>query len=350
MKCSSKLASISLVLLCTASAWAANSSGANTKAARRLATLKDDSDNYTGEGVVTLRDFDGNFSKAKAAAKERARVDLASGIRVQVRSETSEKMELKGGKVTEEIKSLSESKVLLDLENITFLDFEDVPKQGELTVLAMLSKEDYRRQLAGKAANLFKRENGIEGTYAYQAAQGGVSTPLSGSAPGVEVFWRGISLGFRQFGVAYSFTAPPPDCSVCSGTYSTIENGGSAKGAINTISLGYDWTPWRSRFQIFVPLRINQVMMEVTETNKYLIVSQPGFPPNSTQEQPTEYRVNSWGASLGCGLRFWLNDAIALDVVGYVDEALGTIQNPSRTFTLGQHVQRVQIGLMYSSF
>src|SRR5258708_6643732 len=123
--------------------------------------IKEDSDRFVGEGVAELKEFDGDSVKALAAAKERARGDLASNVRVQVSSDTAEKLESKNGKVTEELKSESKSHADVALENVKYMEFKDFPEKGQMTVLASLSKEDYRRQLAGKKVSVYLPENSL---------------------------------------------------------------------------------------------------------------------------------------------------------------------------------------------
>src|SRR6266852_388429 len=67
--------------------------------------LTDRSDTYVGEGLAKASEFSGDANKALQAARQRAREDLASAVRVQVSSQTSESLELKGGKATEAFSS-----------------------------------------------------------------------------------------------------------------------------------------------------------------------------------------------------------------------------------------------------
>src|SRR5258708_3633608 len=100
--------------------------------------IKQNSDLFVGEGTAKTSEFGDDQAKALDAAKERARADLASSVKVRIKSETSEKLESKDSKVSEEIKSQSQSQADVSLENVKYMEFKDFPGKGQVTVLASL--------------------------------------------------------------------------------------------------------------------------------------------------------------------------------------------------------------------
>lgn len=265
---------------------------AASSADRAYIMMKQDNDIFLGEGQADLKDFQDKLSEALAAAKERARADLATNIRVSVHAETTEKTELKDGKVTEEVKSQSKSQADITLENIKYIEFKDFPAKGQVTVLASLDKTDYRRQLAGKSVKLYTAEDGMR-------LNGGLGgqwgwTKDSGGDPGMNIgidfYWRGYILGIMQSNATTASGGPFLPSSL-------------AKWSVRewTLSAGIDWTPWHTKLQPYIPLR--------------LAYQFAGADP---------YIAHLFGAISGLGLRYWPTDSFAFDACARVNVPFNT--------------------------
>jgi hypothetical protein len=276
--------------------------------------IKEDSDRFVGEGIAALKDFDGDPAKAMAAAKEKARGDLGSNVRVEVKSDTSEKIESKDGKVREEIKSESVSHADVALENVKYMEFKDFPEEGQVTVLASLEKEDYRRQLAGKAVAVYAPEWGVKistGTFYLLQNSKPDDTP---QVLGAELVWNSWNFGFD----AGSPSAPT--------TYGMLH-------------LGYDWTPCKTRFQPYLPLRlIYGAIFFNNQDNSVATVQEPG---------------QFFGYGAGLGFRFWPTDSFAIFLQNTWDGAI----NKSFSSYEGIPVEKgllyggeASLGLMWSGF
>jgi hypothetical protein len=281
-------------------------------AGKRYLKLKDDSDLFVGEGVVELKEFKDDGLKALEAARERARASLASSIQVRITSETSE--ELKNGKdgSSEELSSKSKSLSDLVLENIHNEDFVDFPEKGKVTVLAYVSKADYRRQLAGKAVRVYRPEYGLKltvwglGLNSFATIEdsgtvngepkdfplangngGGASNGDSGSGMtpgfGLEFVWRDLSIGidtYRKDEALYVFDP------------ATKTYGQSSDGlGLWMLSLGWQYIPWSTRVQPFFPVGLH---VAHSSWNMYM--------------------AGAAAASLGAGLRYWPSDAFSIEL------------------------------------
>jgi hypothetical protein len=300
---------------------------AKTAAMTSYLYIKEDDGQYAGEGTALLKEFSGAPEAAKAA-RRRALESLGETIRVQVTSRTTEKIQLKDGKVSEEIRSEGESKVDLSLENVRYLELADFPEPGKLTVLAHVSKEDYRRQLAGKGVPLYVPENGMRVSAGFSGggwiAENGDPSPLVG----VDFFWRGLALGVEMNEVRMGSQGP----------FLTSANAGLLVRAW-TFSFGHDWTPWRWKLQPFIPLRL-----------KYeLAAADP-------------YVAHLFGASAGLGLRYWPTDSFSFDVSLRQNMALnrssllngaGAPYNDPKTgspLLIGLDNMALHVGLLWSGF
>jgi hypothetical protein len=277
--------------------------------------------------VAELKDFGGDPPKASAAAKQRALGDLAANVRVQVTSDSAEKTVSKDGKVSEELQSQSQSHADVALENVKTMEFKDFPNAGQVTVLASLNKEDYRRQLAGKAVKVYRPELGfrISGVVALpdtadlhedqQSHPGGDPAGI-----GLDVVWRsfyfGYQIQFDQYGPADKIPK----------SYT-----------ISALNLGYDWVPWAWRVQPFVPVQLQYAYWDMD----------PSF------AQTVE-------AGAGLGLRFWANDSIAFQVQGLWNQGLwggAVYQSGGNALTVNGHDAHVAMtgpqlgaGITWSGF
>ncbi len=277
------------------------SAGPKKAAMKSYMFIKEDSDRFVGEGVAATGDFAGDRLKAAAAAKERARGDLAANIRVNVSSDTSEKLESKDGKVSEELRSESKSHAELALENVKYMEFKDFPDSGQITVLASLAKEDYRRQLAGKSVRVYAPENGfrILGGVKVGANIGNVgdAVPAHFWGPGGSIY---PVVGFDFFhngwvaGLDLEASSPNDllrqdnNWDPKTGLYSNFSPGYAFFG----LNIGRDFTPWQVKRQIYFPVRLKYAFTHIDPFN----------------------RLDLFGGSAGLGYRFWPTDGLALNL------------------------------------
>jgi hypothetical protein len=253
--------------------------GADSDVWKKYNNLIDDPDLYVGEGVAETTEFHGDANKISQAAHERARAALASSIRVHVSGQTTESVQSGPHGLTESVESGSKSQVDADLEGLRYRDFSDFPGPGKTTTLAYLSREDYRRQLAGRKAPVYASEFGIRFglspylwpssmqpilEHSWQWGQGAGQNSTDHVGYSLDFLWRGWVLG------------------------GDIEKG--APGGFQIFSLGYEWAPWNTRLQPWFPLRA-----EVA-----------GVQYNNNPAVAT-------GASLGAGLRFWFTEGLAFE-------------------------------------
>jgi hypothetical protein len=319
-----------LLLLALAGLAAAEGAGTTAMEMKSYVYIKQDGSLYVGEGVADLKEFGGDFARAVVAAKERARLDLASGIRVEVSGETSEIQEASGSQVREDIKSSSSSRVLLNLENVKYMEFKSLPEQGQVTVLASLSKEDYRRQLAGKAVPVYAPENGLE--LSYGPGGFGEGNWLVGrgneSYLGVDVLFRSFVLGLENGSGVLRFP-------------NAVMDNSELTVSLWNLEFGYDWTPWHWRFQPYVPLRILAENVGIKELSS---------------------GTNVAGAEAGLGFRYWPTDSLAVDLNVRYDQGFNqreligkngapVFDTDSRTNVLASTTGvGIRLGLMWSGF
>lgn len=285
--------------------------GASLRAAdngsKRYLKLKDSADAYVGEGVAKLAEFDGDGLKALEAARERARGSLASAVRVRIVSETREQSSSGPEGSTETVESKSASLADVILENVRIEDFIGLPAEGQVTALAIVSKEDYRRQLAGKAAPLYRPQYGlklavwgwsqpsieaIENTGTMNSAptdapvnMGGNGASGSSVAPGfgLEFVWRDFSLGLDYYRKELGLYLYDDKLN----QYNVRSDGIS----IAMASLGWQYIPWPWRVQPFVPFGVH-----VANVNLF------------------QGQVIAMGASAGLGIRYWPSDAFSFEL------------------------------------
>jgi hypothetical protein len=361
---------LALGTLCGLPARAASRDGSHDMAMKTYVYMKQDSSIYLGEGVVQLEEFSGDMAQAIPAAKERARADLASGIRVQVKCEVSETVQSKSGKTSEDLSSRSKSEADLSLENIKYVEFRGLPEEGQVTVLASISKEDYRRQLAGKGTKVYLPENGLQFNFGFLAwrslhssslanGNGAVDQSSPSSSPrnayiashpgiynqalggdgdsyslGMAFLWRSWSIGVNATPVGLV-------------NFPTYQGDGSTPAApldiqwasldILRVSAGYDWTPLAWKLQPFVPLRVDY---DIWNMNPYF--------------------AQTLGVSVGAGLRYWVNDIAALQVLATWHQGLrdGTVyyqgapvqQAPGQDMSVSGSALELSASLILSTF
>jgi hypothetical protein len=268
---------------------------ADSPAMKTYIHMKQDSDLFLGEGLADRKDFDGNAAKALEAARSRAKGALAEAIKVRVSSQTSENIESKDGKISEDLKSQTQSQADVSIENIKYMEFTDFPETGQMTVLATVSKEDYRRQLAGKGVKVYHLESGLRiGGGLRQSLDLGKLTRNGTQEAGdaltagnLDFFWRNFFAGFQV-----GYLAMPDSRSV---TASTVGKAVSYYG----LRLGYDWAPWAWRVQPFVPLQLGYGYWDMDP-----------------------YFAQTCDVATGLGLRYWANDTIAFQLHGVYHQNL----------------------------
>lgn len=282
--------------------------GAAEAAAKRYLSLKEDGDLYVGEGVVELKEFPSSELKALEAARERARAALGNAIQVRIRSEISETSSSGKGGSSEELSAKSSSLTDVVLENVHSEDFLNFPKEGRITVLAWVSKEDYRRQLAGQKVPVYHHQWGFKvGTGPMRIGSVGdlmdsvkdyispigirgtvdkspIAFPLA-----VELGWRGWALGLQS----WSLQIDTYDFGNSSGTTTSSPNRHDYSFNALLFQVGYDVAPWSWRLQPYAPLRLEAAMVN--------------FGP---------YNANLAAATAGLGLRFWATDSLAIEAAG----------------------------------
>jgi hypothetical protein len=285
--------------------------------------LKEDESLYMGEGTAEAKDFGGSVAKALAAARQQAKGSLAEAIQVRVSSETTEKLSAKDGKASEDVQSETKSKTDLALENIKYAEFTDFPDKGQVTVAATLSKEDYRRQLAGKKVSVYLPEHALK-----------VRTTMDAPNWLVGHYQPGLNLGLELMSGPWTIGGDWENDSVQSPNSHGLQSppGSSPNISRFSLSAGYNWTPWAVRFQPYFPVRVHYQWGGMGQLT-----------------------ANLAGASAGLGFRWWPSDTFALDLCGRYVVGFNSIE--MQPFSAGQDPLQanlsgvqVEIGLMWSSF
>jgi hypothetical protein len=273
--------------------------------AKRYLAIKEDGDLYVGEGVAELKEFPASELKALEAARERARAALGGAIQVRVRSEISEQSSQGKEGSSEELSAKSSSIADLVLENVHSEDFIGLPKEGRITVLAWVSKEDYRRQLAGQKVPVYRHQWGfkagigparidsvavlmdsVKDYVSPIGIRGTVDKSPIAFAPMVELGWQGWALGLQSWGLQ-----------IDTYDYSGSNGGGPGRHDYSFNALlfqaGYDITPWAWRLQPYAPLRLEGASVSLGPYSTFLS-----------------------SATAGGGLRFWATDSLAVEAAG----------------------------------
>ncbi len=276
--------------------------------------IKDDNDLYVGQGAATLKDK-GDWDKAELAATAAARASLAEAIEVRIQSQVTDKLEGNSESVTASTTAITKTESDLKLANVQLKALRDFPSEGTLTVLAYLSKADYRRQLAGKSVAIYRPQYGLKlavwgwslpsiekiedsGTVngpptdaplngGNNNSGGGGGGGGSSTAPGLglEFVWQSFSLGLDFYRKELSLYR-----------YDDILNQYNIKTdgiSVAMVSLGWQYIPWNWRFQPFVPLAVH-----VAHVNLF------------------QGEVLATAASAGLGLRYWPSDAFSFELCG----------------------------------
>jgi hypothetical protein len=308
---------LALLCLCTP-AFAGSSDQEALKKRLQFLEIKDNNDLYVGQGSATLKD-QGDWDKAELAATAAARAALAEGIEVRIQSEITDKMEGGAQGVTESTSALTKSQSDLTLANVQTKALRDFPSDGTVTVLAYLSKVQYRRQLAGKSVAIYRPEFGLKvsvwgwalpgiekiedsgtingpPTDALVAGNGsGGSGNGSSIAPGygLEFVWRDFSLGLDYYrkDLALYIYDPSRD------RYDVKGDGIE----VDSATLGWQYIPWNWRVQPFIPLGVSVAHVALFQSN-----------------------AMATAASAGLGVRYWPSDAFSFEISARYYQGLST--------------------------
>jgi hypothetical protein len=312
---------------------------------KKYNNLIDDSDLYTGEGVVQVSEYGGDPAKAGEAAVQRARAALAASIRVHVSSETKETIKGNAQSVTETIETKSSEATDLAIDNVHTREFKDFPDPGKTTVIAYVSKEDYRRQLAGVAVPVYRPQFGVAvgvdllDLQSFKAlvsrsavfnqnrpapvTSGAAVNIIMPSVPGsmfgynLAVTWPFLVLeaGYYQQNILL-WSLHRNSATTSSDSYRTD----AYSVSVLMLEAGYDWTPRLWRLQPYVPLRVKAALLNMNDTDF------------AGQD---DYHVDLYGASAGLGVRYWLNGEFSFEASGTYNLALnsGILQGKSSDFS-----------------
>jgi hypothetical protein len=268
--------------------------------------LKEDPSLYFGEGAARLDEHGGDPLAAEQAALVAARASLAEAIETRISVLTTDIL-VGGSKAAEErVSSRSRSASVVKLVNIRTRTFTDRPRGGEITVLAYITRDDYRRLLGGRlddsphaALTVMLGEHVMVNAGDLGPALGiGQSAP-SFLLPGFEVAFGPWTAGFSAFSYRLIGGAWDPKNLV-----STPGSPWHGNLQFMRAGLGFDWRLGKARFQPYVPLRLECQWLDISE---YVARAFPG-------------------GSAGVGLRYWLNTHAALDLRGIWHQAF---QGPS---------------------
>jgi hypothetical protein len=165
--------------------------------------------------------------------------------------------------------------------------FEGLPHAGAVTVVSSISRLDYRRQLAGKAPRLWQADWGLRLGLGYywptslDSAHDALEGPGGVSASGDSVhLGYGLGLLWHDWALDIGFEAPN-------------------WGGLQWAQLGYEWVPWPTRVQLFAPLKLEL----------------------EGAQQGANASAFSWGGVAGAGLRCWVTDGLALELLAQWHQA-----------------------------
>jgi hypothetical protein len=256
--------------------------------------IMSDHDLYAGEGLVSLSSYGGDLTQAKTSAKTRARAALAETISVRIKSTVTDTMNKDGDKVEAKAESVSD----LELQDVQYKVLEGFPKEGQLTVLASLSKEDWLRQndkrlLSFRPLRALRLWGGMIENFSLSALPkdppaGPIINASNGSSGGgvtsfgADFYWTSWVFGLGTSSVHRNPYIWQPR----SAAYEQIDH----PAAIVHAKLGYEWTPWATRFQAVLPLQLEY---------------------NYLDWDP--YFSQSFGVASGLRLRYWSSDRVAFD-------------------------------------
>lgn len=287
--------------------------GVREDAAEDLARLRGDRDLYVGEAVAESAD-----AKALAQARADARAALALSVQSVIRAKVTEKTVLVDGVAKEELRSESSAEATVQLRNLAYREYADLPKPGQVTVVASITREDYRRMLAGLQLKAFHPENGVMAGLRYKSFAGfkallDASQAAQAAAPDLPQF---NDKGKATVGPAGPFLLPMVELhhhDLYAGFGWLHQNVGiyaydeaqsklfrNSNYTLNGFlyEAGWDWTFWDRRLQCYLPLRLQAAYLELR---------------SESATQGVLYPAWCYAATAGLGARFWANEKLALD-------------------------------------
>ncbi len=315
--------------------------------------IMSDTDLYAGEGVVTLASFGGDINKAKASGRERARSNMVESIRVRIVSKTTDTQSSGTDGTKEQIQSESSSSADIELEGIQYKYLDEFPKEGQLTVLAFLSKEEYQRQsdkrmlgyrplralrLSGGVVeslvigDLQDKHSGLPpgGVYTTQGGGGSVSDSQASLSLGVDFYWSSLFFGATLTSGRTPFTV----LEAAPNVYRWM----NSPWSVTSARVGYEYTPWAKRFQVAFPMQVEFAYLN--------------WDP---------YFATGYGVAGGLSLRYWATDRMAFDVTGRWHHGLNKsdvatrdgkalLVTPSTTVEFNTTGPEITAGLLWNGF
>lgn len=316
--------------------------------------LMNDPDLFAGEGLVSRSSYGGDAEKAKASARERARASLVESIRVHVVSQVKDTQKSGRQGDLQEVEAKSVSSSDLELENIQYRALDDFPKDGQLTVVATLSKLDYDRQMAGLRKNRFRPYWGLMVYYilyekyvnldkllddesrkgrsglAFSSTMGSVSGSIDPPQGfGLQFRYKEWSLGIEKSSGRALIYPYDPATALYRWDYTSFDIFGA--------EAGWDFAPLASRFQPYIPLRL-----------RYFGVSIGEFSGSAPQ------------LSAGLGMRYWASESFFFNLAGQWNQGLGEVEltdsgkpfwrSPGRKAMVDFSGVQCDIGLTWTGF
>ncbi len=286
-----------------------------------------DSDFFVGKGLADSKDYKGDPLKALLKAREDARAELALNVQSVIRSKFSEKISVVGGKTVEEFTSESSAESKVALRNLAYREYVDYPSEGQVTVLAFITKSDYRRMLAGLDLRVFHPENGVSLDVVYREFEGlnklldasakaqAAATPnptynnLGKATIGPFSPYPTLGLEAHWFELYADFSYTHGDIGLFDYDWAQSKDYHNSVHSLNIFQfgLGWDYIPKEWRLQPFFPLRVKSAWMELR---------------SDSASASAQYTAWLFGASVGAGLRFWVNDKFSLEAVSAWDQGL----------------------------
>lgn len=244
--------------------------------------IRDNGELFVGEAVLWVKDEGGDLEQAKAVGIARARGSLAQAIEVRVQSRTELEAVASSKGSTETARQQDISSTDLKLAGVKTQAFEDFPKPGQLTVLAWISKEEWRRQAKGKGPIVYRPQNGLRllygAWYPDELGRFPVSHPNEQKAFGAGLVWRGWSLEGMTCANSILFEGSTHEADMHS----------------EIIQFGYNWAPFAWRLQPFAPIGLAWCHQQF-------------------EVEGSTAHGSTFAGHAGLGLRYWASDSLALE-------------------------------------
>lgn len=244
--------------------------------------IRDNSELFVGESAAWIKDEGDDLGQATAVATARARGSLAQAIEVRVQSVTEVESVGTAQGSTDTARQHDVASSDLRLASVKTQAFADFPKPGQVTVLAWLSKEEYRRQMKGKGPVVYRPENGVRLLI-------GNWFPLEGGLFPTTHFNEQ-----KGFGLGLVWSHWTLEAMSNSNTFSVADTFKEIDLHSDLILLGYEWTPFAWRVQPYIPIGFGYANQQIS------LESGNAFASN-------------YAAYVGAGARYWSTDSFALE-------------------------------------